>query len=93
MARYPGITDRRSIQNIDQVVSLADIAPTFLDMANIPYETDHFTGKSLMPLLKEDPLAIRNHVNEIYTQTIWKRALWDTKVRDDIGMEICLQRI
>ncbi len=65
-------------------VSIADYAPTFLDMANI--KTDrYFAGKSLLPFLKnEKPQAWRTECysqsngNEVYGI---QRAVWNTKYK------------
>jgi len=38
-------------RRVDQMVSLADFAPTFLEAAGIPAER-HFTGRSLMPFFQ-----------------------------------------
>lgn len=53
-------------RSVDDFVSLADMAPTFLEMAGVCTERK-FTGNSLVPLLKgEKP---ENWRREIYTQT------------------------
>ena len=45
----PGVEDLGFVSSRSQV---ADIAPTLLDAAGIPYRPDEFYGRSLMPLLK-----------------------------------------
>ncbi len=53
-------------RTVDEMVSLADIAPTLLEAAGITTERE-FIGESLMPFLKDEkPAAWRE---EIFTQT------------------------
>ena len=67
---------------IEDYMTLADFAPTILDIAGIPY-TKKYTGKSLYPyILNEHP---PNCQTEVYTQTNGnevygiQRAVWDKK--------------
>lgn len=62
----------------DALVSLADFAPTFLELAGLPAPAADFTGRSLLPLLRgTTPPAWRDHlttqcngVELAYTQRI-----------------------
>ncbi len=53
---------------IEQYVSLADFAPTFLDLAGIKYAENDFYGKSLMPFLKGAD-SVENWRKHVYTQS------------------------
>jgi len=53
-------------RTVDSFVTLADFAPTFLEISRITSNTV-FAGRSLVPLLKEKPPE--DWVNELYTQT------------------------
>lgn len=69
----------------DELVNLADFAPTLLDLAGIDYQADRFTGRSLRPLLGgERPEGWRtthftqmNGVELYYTQ----RACFDDRFK------------
>ena len=67
--RWPGVTTIRKERNIGQYVSLADFAPSILEMAGIGYEKDDYSGKSFVPLIREDPEAVASWKDEIYTQS------------------------
>lgn len=63
--RWPdGIKDPGRI--VDEFISLADFAPTILELADIDTELD-FTGKSLVPFIKND--KVDNWRDAIFTQT------------------------
>lgn len=51
---------------IDEYVSLADFAPTFLELADVSVERE-FTGKSLVPFIKDE--RPENWRDAIFTQT------------------------
>ena len=51
--RYPaGVKNANRVE--DAFVSLCDLGPTFLEAANISYDSDQYTGKSLMPFIREE---------------------------------------
>lgn len=49
IARWPGVIPAKRV--LDDLVSLPDLAPTFLEAANVP-PSPNMTAKSLLPLLK-----------------------------------------
>jgi arylsulfatase A-like enzyme len=57
--RWPGIA--RSGTSVSALVSLADIAPTILDGLGLP-PIPAMTGRTLLPLLRGDSQADRDHV-------------------------------
>lgn len=51
IARWPnGITQPG--RSVDEFITLADFAPTFLEMADAPVSRDDLTGRSLLPFLR-----------------------------------------
>ena len=63
--RWPGVTAQAG-SVVDELVSLADFGPTFLEGAGIPVDRA-FSGRSLMPFLRgERPAEWRS---EVYTQS------------------------
>jgi len=65
IARWPAGIQRPG-RTVDAFVSLADLAPTFLDVANVPVDRA-FAGRSLVPFLRgEEPEGWRDAV---FTQT------------------------
>lgn len=81
-AMIGGGTGFRQGRTEEKLVSLADLAPTVLELAGIPYE-DRFSGKSLVPLLQGEPAE--DWRQECYTQTNGnevygiQRAVWNSK--------------
>jgi len=73
----------------DELVSITDFFPTFLELANIQY-TKHIIGKSLVPFLHGNKLP--DWRTEIYTQTngneIYgiQRAVWNRKWKYVLNM-------
>ena len=67
--RWPGVTTIRDERNIDKYISLADFAPSILEMCGVEYDKDSYSGKSFVPLIKADPEAIANWKDEMYTQS------------------------
>jgi arylsulfatase A-like enzyme len=62
--RWPAFVETRG-RRVDEFVSLADFAPTFLEAAGLPLDRQ-FTGSSLVPFLLDEPPL--NWRDEIHTQ-------------------------
>ncbi len=46
------------LRRIDSPVSLVDLAPTVLDLLNLEVDSAEYDGRSLVPLMRNDPAAI-----------------------------------
>lgn len=67
--RWPGVTTIRHEKDIEKYISLADFAPSILDICGVEYDKEGYSGKSFVPLIEGDPNAIASWKDEMYTQT------------------------
>lgn len=68
--RLPGVKTARTVS---ELVSLADFAPSLLDLAEVPYDPLSYPGASIMPFVRgtpprswRDALFFQTNGNEIY---------------------------
>jgi arylsulfatase A-like enzyme len=73
--RFPGTSPRR----VSQVVSLVDLSPTLLDALEIK-EPSAFQGRSLMPLLRGEPMKESTAYSE--TQVTNNNVFWKLAVSE-----------
>ena len=79
----------RDERNIGKYISLADFAPSILDICGIEYDENSYSGRSFVPLIQGDQ-KIANWKDEMCTQTNGNELYGIQRSNHDTQVEICL---